>query len=87
MRSARPTPLIFTKLDSDGDGQLSKAELLRILNRFEEFDRNQNGELDPGELLGFPRGAAQQNNSPQNPSFRVFTTRTDEWQSLLLAIR
>ncbi len=66
MRSARPTPLIFTKLDSDGDGQLSKAELLRILNRFEEFDRNQNGELDPGELLGFPRGAAQQNNSPQN---------------------
>ncbi len=53
-RPERPQPLIFRLLDKDGNGRLSKEELANAQKVLMEFDRNQDGELDPSELPGPP---------------------------------
>src|SRR5258707_1105315 len=51
--AARPSPF-FRKLDTDGDGKLSKAELQKAPELFEELDLNKDGYLDPAEVFGIP---------------------------------
>ncbi|MBD3675887.1 MAG: hypothetical protein HUJ26_20455, partial [Planctomycetaceae bacterium] len=43
----------FMILDSDRDGLLSADELTRASQLMTELDRDQNGKLDLGELMGF----------------------------------
>jgi len=50
----RPDPVLIRRLDTDGDGRLSKEEAARITELFDELDRNQDGRLDPHEILGPP---------------------------------
>jgi Ca2+-binding EF-hand superfamily protein len=57
-RGNRPRylPAIFRKLDTDQDGMISKEELAKAAERFDELDTNQDGGLDPRELFGPPPG-------------------------------
>lgn len=50
-----PAPAFFKLLDENGDGRLSKSEMLRVVILFEELDRNGDGELDQRELMGAER--------------------------------
>lgn len=47
-------PRILQKLDTDGDGRVSKAELARAAEMFADLDENGDGQLDPRELMGPP---------------------------------
>lgn len=49
-------PIIMRMLDTNHDGRLSKDELAKINDMFGELDRNQDGQLDLSELLGFVPG-------------------------------
>lgn len=49
-----PTPAFFRILDANGNGRISKAEMLRVAQLFDDLDRNGDGELDLAELMGFP---------------------------------
>jgi Ca2+-binding EF-hand superfamily protein len=51
--AGRPSPF-FRKLDTNGDGKLSKEELQKAPELFEELDLNKDGYLDPAEVLGTP---------------------------------
>lgn len=46
-------PAFVRILDTDENGRISKAEALHIAKLFDELDRNEDGELDGGELMGF----------------------------------
>ncbi len=47
----------ITRLDADGDGQLSRAEFVDApFPALERFDRNEDGRLTRDELPGRPRG-------------------------------
>jgi len=50
-------PQFFAMLDTDQDGQLSVEELSQASQLVAKLDRNENGKLDPAELMGGgPRG-------------------------------
>lgn len=51
-----PMPRFFQMLDRNNDGRLSRDELERLREVFDELDRNQDGQLDGAELLGPPQG-------------------------------
>lgn len=55
----RPQPPVLKLLDGDGDGRLSKEELEKAAAKFDELDRNQDGQLDPPELFGSPEDGPQ----------------------------
>lgn len=46
-------PAFMRVLDENEDGRISKAEALNVAKLFEELDRNEDGQLDGGELMGF----------------------------------
>jgi Ca2+-binding EF-hand superfamily protein len=51
--AGRPSPF-FRKLDTNGDGKLTKEELQKAHELFEELDLNKDGYLDPSEVFGTP---------------------------------
>ncbi len=63
-------PVFFRLLDTNQDGRLSKDELAKIGEKFDELDRNHDGQLDPSELIGPPpegqgRGAPARDRAGQ----------------------
>lgn len=57
-------PALFGMLDTDRDGLLSKDELAKVVDRFSELDKNQDGKLDPPELFGPPPGGPEMAGGP-----------------------
>ncbi len=59
-REGRPMegrgPAFFRMLDKNQDGRLSKDELAKATDLFDELDRNHDGQLDPAELFAGPGG-------------------------------
>ena len=49
-------PACFRRLDSDGNGRLSKEELSRAAELLDELDADKDGSLDPRELFAPPPG-------------------------------
>lgn len=45
-------PLLMRLLDTNRDGRLSKDELAKMSDVFDELDRNHDGQLDSSELIG-----------------------------------
>ncbi|MFO1043576.1 MAG: EF-hand domain-containing protein [Planctomycetaceae bacterium] len=69
-REGRPMegrgPAFFRMLDKNQDGRLSKDELAKATDLFDELDRNHDGHLDPAELFagtGGPPGPREGNPS------------------------
>jgi Ca2+-binding EF-hand superfamily protein len=52
----RPMSPLIRMLDRDENGKLNRRELARLTERFDELDRNEDGELDAQEILGAPFG-------------------------------
>jgi Ca2+-binding EF-hand superfamily protein len=50
------TLAIVRILDSDENGQLNRDELAKIVDKFGELDRNEDGQIDTRELMGVPGG-------------------------------
>lgn len=47
---------MFQRLDDDGDGQITKAEMTRPVDRAFRFaDRNEDGSIDPSDMRGMHR--------------------------------
>jgi len=61
-------PAILRLLDTNRDGRLSKEELAKIGEMFDELDRNRDGQLDPSELIGAMDGrpGARDGNPPRD---------------------
>lgn len=51
-RPANDGPALMMALDLDRNGRLSKSELAKAAEKFDELDRNGDGSLDLAELLG-----------------------------------
>jgi len=62
-RTRRPSgPIFLQHIDENKDGKISKAEWQMLSSKFETLDKNNDGELDPREILGPPpegRGPAR----------------------------
>jgi len=73
-------PLFLRVLDTNRDGRLSKDELARAAERFDELDTNNDGQLDLAELFGGPRrdapgdrkrpNARKRSDDPKRPDAR-----------------
>ena len=49
-------PAFFRMLDTDKDGKITKEELSKAAEKFDELDADKDGSLDPRELFGPPPG-------------------------------
>jgi Ca2+-binding EF-hand superfamily protein len=61
----RPMPRFFQLADANGDGRVTKEELGKLVEKFSELDENNDGQLDPRELLGAPPGGRPEERRPE----------------------
>ena len=57
-------PLLIRVLDLNRDGRLSRDELARAADQFEQLDSNRDGQLDPRELFGGSRAGSRSGGRP-----------------------
>ena len=57
-------PLLVRVLDLNRDGRLSRDELARAADQFEQLDSNGDGQLDPRELFGGSRTGSRSGGRP-----------------------
>jgi Ca2+-binding EF-hand superfamily protein len=70
-------PLFLRLLDANGDGRISKAELAKASDLFEQLDQNRDGELDMFELLGPPPDGPRMERGEGDRPGRPFFGRLD----------
>ena len=58
-------PILVRKLDKNNDGRISKDELAKLADLFDELDTNHDGQLDPSELIGGPMGPPREGEGPR----------------------
>lgn len=58
-------PRVMAVLDTDRDGAISKEELTKAVDHFSELDTNNDGKIDPPELMGFPPGRGPMPGGPE----------------------
>lgn len=63
-RGAMPRPAFLIVWDTDGNGMLSEAELKTAVSKIKDLDKNDDGQLDSRELMGFEPG-----QGPGRPDF------------------
>ncbi len=61
-------PPLFRTLDVNRDGKLSKEELQKAAERFDELDLNKDGYLEPNELFGMPGAGGGRPAGAGNPA-------------------
>jgi hypothetical protein len=59
---------VLRRLDTNGDGKLSKDEFAKMADLFDELDRNHDGFLEPAELSGPAPGDAGRPNAGAAPA-------------------
>ncbi len=57
-------PLLIRVLDLNRDGRLSRDELAKAADQFEQLDSNGDGQLDPRELFGGSRAGSRSGGRP-----------------------
>jgi hypothetical protein len=68
---------LFRKLDTDGDGKLSKEEWEKAGALFNDLDRNNNGSIEPEELTGPRRSSGgAPNGSPASETPAIIPRET-----------
>jgi Ca2+-binding EF-hand superfamily protein len=58
---ARHQPVFLRMADTNKDGRLDREELAALVDKFDKLDENQDGSLDPRELLGPPPAQLAEN--------------------------
>lgn len=69
--------VLIRKLDKNNDGRISKDELAKLADLFDELDTNHDGQLDPAELIGGPMGSPRDGDGPRSGD-RPLDRRVDE---------
>jgi hypothetical protein len=63
-------PHLLRVLDTDNDKMLSKEELAKVADKFDELDKNKDGKLDGPEIIGPPREMGGPDDGREGPRRR-----------------